>query len=235
MNIVVCCKLAPDAADIEVKRDGSISLERAEWKIGGFDLHAVESAVHLVEENGGKVMALCAGPQKINQSKLKKDLLSRGPDELYLVADEALAGADTALTASVLAQAIRKMGAVDLILFGEGSADLYFQQTGLQVGERLGLPTLNAVSKIEVEGGKLVIERSLENEVEVLEVGLPAAFSVTTDINQPRLPGMKEILKAGKKPVTEWSLADVGVSYPVENRVRCSRPWRRTGSSASTW
>jgi electron transfer flavoprotein beta subunit len=75
------------------------------------------------------------------------------------------------------------------------------------------------VSKIEVEDGKLVVERSLENEVEVLEVRLPAALSVTTDINQPRLPGMKEILKAGKKPVIEWSLADLGLTSPVQNRV----------------
>ncbi len=219
MNIVVCCKLAPDAADIEVNRDGSISLERAEWKIGGFDLHAVEAGVRLVETSAGKVMALCAGPHQINQSKLKKDLLSRGPDELYLVVDDALAGADTALTAAVLAQAIRKIGPVDLVLFGEGSADLYFQQTGLQVGERLGLPDLNAVSKIEAEDANLVVERSLENEIEVLEVPLPAALSVTTDINQPRLPGMKEILKAGKKPVIEWSLKDIGMENPAASRV----------------
>ena len=64
-----------------------------------------------------------------------------------------------------------------------------------------------------------MLERSLENEMEVLEVGLPAALSVTTDINQPRLPGMKEILKAGKKPVVEWSLADLGINSPVENKV----------------
>jgi len=211
MNIVVCCKLAPDAADIEVNKDGSISLERAEWRIGSFDLHAVEAGARLAA-GGGNLLALCAGPTRISQSKLKKDLLSRGPDELYLVVDDALAYADTAATSAVLAQAIRKLAPVDLVLFGEGSADLYFQQTGLQVGERLGIPSLNAVSKIEVEDGRLVVERSLECEVEVLEVGTPAALSLTTDINQPRLPGLKDILGAGKKPVHEWSLADIGMS-----------------------
>ena len=97
MNIVVCVKLTPDAEDIEVRPDGSISLERAEWIIGGFDLQAIEAAVRLVEALGGpeghQVIALSAGPRQINNSKLKKDLLSRGPDELVLVVDDALAQA----------------------------------------------------------------------------------------------------------------------------------------------
>jgi len=185
MNIVVCVKLTPDPSDIEVKSDGSISLERAEWSIGNFDLQAVEAAVRLAEAAAAageesKVIALSAGPEAIDQSKLKKDLLSRGPDELVMVVDDALRGADTAATAAVLAQAVRKLGPVDLVLCGEGSADLYFQQVGLQLGERLCLPTLNAISKIERDGEVLVVERDLEDEVEVLEVPLPAVLSVTT-------------------------------------------------------
>lgn len=212
MNIVVCIKLTPDAEDIEVRPDGTISLERAEWKIGSFDLQALEAGVRLAEATGGKVTALSAGPARINQSKLKKDVLSRGPDELVLVTDEALADADTYTTAGVLAAAIQKQGPVDLVLCGEGSADLYFQQAGLQLGEMLGWPTVNAVGKIELENGRLVLERSLEDEVEVLESPLPAVLSVTTDINPPRLPTMKEIINAGKKPVSEWTLADLSVA-----------------------
>ncbi len=77
MNIIVCYKLAPDAGDIEVRPDGSLSLERAEWTIGSFDLQAIEAGVRLVEAAGGKVTALSAGPRPIDNSRLKKDLLSR--------------------------------------------------------------------------------------------------------------------------------------------------------------
>jgi electron transfer flavoprotein beta subunit len=220
MNIVVCVKLTPDPSDIQVRSDGSISLERAEWTIGNFDLQAIEAGVRLAEASGGKVTALSAGPRQINNSKLKKDVLSRGPDELYIVVDEGLQDAGTAETASVLAEAVRRIGDVDLVLCGEGSADLYFQQVGLQVGEKLCLPTLNAISKIESAGeGALLVERDLEDEVEVLEVPLPAVLSVTTDINQARLPSMKEILKAGKKPVTEWTLADLELQGDVNSQV----------------
>jgi len=212
MKIVVCAKLAPDASDIEVRSDGCISLDRAEWSIGSFDLLAIEAGAQLAEASNGTLIALSAGMQRINNSKLRKDLLSRGPQELVLVADDSLAATDTAMTAHVLAAAIQKIGDVDLVLTGEGSADLYFQQTGLQVGELLGWPVFNAVCRIERTGEGVRIERSLEDEVEVLDVPLPAVLAVTTDINIPRLPSMKEILLASKKPVAEWLLTDLGVA-----------------------
>ena len=144
---------------------------------------------------------------------------------LVMVTDDALANADTAVTAEVLAQAIRKLAEsapVDLVLFGEGSADLYFQQVGLQVGERLGWPALNAISRIALgeQPGSLRVERDLEDALEVLDVPLPAALSVTTDIAQPRLPTMKMILGAARKPVTEWKLADLGLAQPPQNRLQ---------------
>jgi electron transfer flavoprotein beta subunit len=219
MNVVVCVKLTPDANDIEVLPDGSISVARAEWIIGGFDLQAIEAGVRFVETGGGKVTALSAGPRAASNSKLKKDILSRGPDELVMIVDDALQDADTYTTAQVLAQAIRGLGPVDLVLCGEGSADLYFQQVGLQVGELLGLPTLNFISKLEAAGDHLLVERNLEDEIEVLEVPLPAVLSVTTDIAQPRLPKMTDILKASKKPVTERGAADLNLPEEIRKRV----------------
>ncbi len=220
MKIVVCVKITPDAGDIEARPDGSISLEKAEWTIGGLDLQAVEAAVQLAEATSSQVIALSAGPSPVGSSKLRKDLLSRGPDELVLVVDEALRGADTAATAAVLAAAVRKIGGADLVLAGEGSADLYFQQVGLQLGERLDLPTLNAVTRIALEGDHLLVERTLEDAVEVLEAPLPAVLSLAAEVNQPRLPTMKMILMAGKKPVTQWSLADLGISSPLEESIQ---------------
>lgn len=223
MKIVVCAKLAPDASDIEVRNDGSISLDRAEWSIGSFDLQAIEAGARLAGSQGGSLTALSAGPQRINNSKLRKDLLSRGPDELVLVADDRLENADTAITARVLAEAVNRIGGVDLVLTGEGSADLYFQQVGLQVGELLGWPVFNAVSSIDVVESGLRIERSLEDETEILELPLPAVLAVTTDINTPRLPNMKDILMAGKKPVTEWTLNDLDLQGKINRAVEMIR------------
>lgn len=210
MNIIVCCKFVPDTQDIETRPDGSVSLDRAVWKISEYDLQAVEAGVRMAAATGGKLIALSVGPPRIDAAQLKKDLLSRGPEELNLVIDSNLANADTAVVSAILAEVIKQVGA-DLVLCGEGSADYYFQQTGLQVGERLGWATLNGIEVIEPMGDRVKVERLLENEIEVLDVPLPAVLTVTSSINTPPVPGMKAVLSAGKKPVKVWSLAELGL------------------------
>ena len=88
------------------------------------------------------------------------------------------------------------------MLCGMGSSDLYFQEVGVQVGTLLGVPAVNNVTGIEVLGdGVLKVERTLEDEIEVLEVALPAVLSVSSEINVPPVPAMRDIMRAGKKPV----------------------------------
>lgn len=212
MKTLVCYKLVPEEEEIEVKRDWTLDLTKAQWKIGQYDLNAVEAGMKVKEESGGKgdIVVLTVGGEMVDNSKLKKAILSRGPAQMYGIRDEALTTADSYTTASVLKAGIEKIGDVDLVLCGEGSGDIYAQQVGAVLGALLGWPTVNAVSKITPGYGKITVERSLEDGVEVLEVDLPAVACVTTDINIPRIPTMKDILGAGKKPFTIWSLAEVG-------------------------
>lgn len=111
-------------------------------------------------------------------------------------------------TASALAAAVEKIG-FDLLLFGEGSGDIYAQQVGLLTGELLQLPVINAVSHIQRDGDKIIVERTLEEELEIIELTPPAVLCVTSDINVPRIPSMKAILSAGKKAVTSWQAIDI--------------------------
>jgi electron transfer flavoprotein beta subunit len=55
------------------------------------------------------------------------------------------------------------------------------------------------------------VERSMEDYIEVLQAPLPAALTVVSEINEPRIPSLMNIMKAGKKPVTELGLADLGL------------------------
>ena len=210
MKIITCYKLVPEEQDISVKSNHTLDFSAAQWKVGEFDLNAVEAAMRVVEAAGGEVVALTAGGEIVENPKLKKAILSRGPTEMYGIQDDALAAADSYAIAQVLKAGVEKIGGADLIMCGEGSGDIYARQVGSVLGALLGWPTVNAVSEITAQDGKLIVERSLENGVEVLEVDLPAVVSVTTDINLPRIPGMKDILAAGKKPTVVWSLVDVG-------------------------
>jgi electron transfer flavoprotein beta subunit len=212
MNIITCFKVVPEEQDIMIKPNGDLAFERAKLTISNYDLNGVEAGAQLKEAHGGTLVALSVGGASINDTKLKKNVLSRGADSLYLVADESFAGMDTHQTACALKAAIEKVGEYDLVLCGEGSADLYAQQVGIQVGQLLNLPTINSVTKITVENGKMIVQRALENEVETLEVSLPAVLSVTSDINLPRIPSLKQILDAGKKTSVVWQASDINTA-----------------------
>ena len=208
MKIITCFKLVPEEQDIVVTQERSLNFDRAEAKISQFDLNAMEAAAQLTAE-GDEIVALTVGGSLLQNSKMRKDVLSRGPDSLFLVQDAQLEHSLPRDTAQALACAAKSIG-FDLMIFGEGSGDLYAQQVGLLVGELLQLPIITAVSSIQRNGGHVLVERALEDEIEVIDLPLPAVLCVTSDINTPRIPSMKAILGAGKKPVTQWQASDIG-------------------------
>lgn len=212
MRVIACCKAVPEEQDIVIAKDRQVSFDKAEWKFGAYDLNAIEAGKQIIEAVGGSLSGLCAGGKILENPKMKKDIISRGLDDLYVVADDAAENLDTLQSARVLEAAIKQMGAYDLVLCGAGSSDLYAQQVGNQLGELLGVPVVNDVNKITPEGDKVIVERAMENEIQVLEVSLPAVLSVTSEINTPRIAGMKDIIAANKKPMTKYSLSDIDVT-----------------------
>jgi electron transfer flavoprotein beta subunit len=210
MKIITCYKLVPEEQDIIVTADGNLDTSKAALKINPFDLCAVEAGVQLKGLlDNCSITAMSIGGKALANPKARKDVLSRGPDDLTVVIDEKFEQLLPHQTARVLMATAQKIG-FDLIICGDGSGDLFAQQVGLQLGELLGVANINAVSKIiSAEPGKLIVERSLDDEVEVLEVILPAVISVSADINQPTIPSMKTILAAAKKPVTSLTIADI--------------------------
>lgn len=209
MKIVVAVKVVADDQDIFVAGDRSLDYSKAHQIISAYDKNAIEAAAQLAAANeGSSVVVISAATSKATDAKLKKDILSRGVDELFMVADDSLETADSYATAQVLKGIIdEKVSDYDLILTGDGSADFYAGQVNVQLAAALGVPTINEVTGITAEGDKVVVERTLEEEVEEIEVPLPAVVAVSPSIGEPRIPGMREILAAGKKPSTVEDLS----------------------------
>ena len=202
MNIVAAFKVVPDDQDIQVSADRTLDYSKAKNTVSAYDLNAIEAAAQLASgTEGSKVVAVTVGGADIDDSKLKKNVLARGVDELYMTADDACKGLDAHAAAAALADLVAKAGEYDLILCGDGSADDYAQQVDVQLAARLGLPSVNGATKIEAGSGSVTVERTLEDVVEVVEAPLPCVVSVAPDIALPRIPGMKDILAAGKKPM----------------------------------
>lgn len=210
MKIAVTVKVLPDDQDIVATDDGKLDFSRAKNVISTYDLNAIEAAAQLAEAQGAELVAVSVGPARIDDTKTRKNILSRGAESLHILADDALELADSRVTGKALAAIIKKIGDIDLVVCGDGSADLYAQQVDVQIAEALGLPNVNAVVSMKVEDGALVADRILETEKETARVSLPAVIAVSPDIALPRIAGMKDILAAGKKPVTSYSLDDLG-------------------------
>ena len=201
MNIAVAVKVVPDDQDIAVAADRTLDYSKAHQVVSEYDLNAIEAAALLAEDAGATLYAVSASNAKADDLKVKKSILSRGPAELCMIADDAFAFADARVTARALATLVRGIGEVDLVVCGDGSADMYAGQVDVQLADALGLPVVTAVSAVSVEGAVATCDRMLETQLQTVQVDLPAVISVVPDIALPRIPGMKDILAAGKKPM----------------------------------
>ncbi len=123
-----------------------------------------------------------------------------------LISDAAFEGSDALATTHILAQAIKKLGDVDLVVFGKQAID---GDTGLVpagVARRLGWPLLSYVAKIdELDPGSksIKVTRLLEQGRQSVGSKLPAVISVVKEINEPRYPSFMNIRKASKLQIPD--------------------------------
>ena len=200
-TIVACFKWVVDEAYIRRDAGGALDFSSVDYKIGEYDRNAIEEAVRQRDAGGGgNVIGVTVGTPE--SAKGVKDGLSRGMDQAFFVSDPSFKDLEPSQTAAILAEVIRsRILQYDLIACGEGSSDLYAQQVGPRLAELLGIPCVCFVQKLSIEGGRLRAERRVEDGVEVVEAPLPALVTVLPDINTPRIPGVRDTLMAGKKPV----------------------------------
>ena len=229
MNIVVCVKYVPDAqSDRSFNDDTTTDREGVDGLLSELDEYAVEEALKIVEAGEGEVTVLTMGPDEASDA-IKK-ALQMGADKGVHVKDDALHGSDAAATSLVLSKAIEKLDEVDLVLTGMGSTDGVMSVLPAMLSERLGLPQVTLVSELTVEGGTVTGRRDGDAASETIVASLPAVVSVTDQINEPRYPSFKGIMAAKKKPLEEWSLADLGVDA---GQVGLAAAWTTVDSYAA--
>jgi electron transfer flavoprotein beta subunit len=210
--VVACFKWVVDEAYIRRGAGGALDLSSVDYKIGEYDRNAIEEAVRLRDAGGGSVIGVTVGAPE--SAKGVKDGLSRGMDQVFFVSDPSFKDLEPSQTAAILAEVIRtRIPKYDLITCGEGSSDLYAQQVGPRLAELLRIPCICFVQKLSLEGEKLVVDRRVEDGIEVVEAPLPALVTVLPDINTPRIPGVKDTLMAGKKPVTTVKKEELAGSF----------------------
>lgn len=211
MNIVVCVKYVPDAQSERTfnESDNTTDREGVDGLLSELDEYAVEEALKIVEAGEGEVTVLTVGPDAAAEAV--KKALQMGAHKGVHINDEAIHGSDAPATSLVLAEAVKKIGTPDIVMTGMASTDGTMSVVPAMLAERLGLPQVTFASELTVDGGSVKIRRDGDTASETIEASLPALISVTDQINEPRYPSFKGIMAAKKKPVEEWTLADLGV------------------------
>ncbi len=205
MNIVVCIKQVPETTEVRINPEtNTLMREGVKAIINPFDMYAIEEALRLKERFGGKIMIITMGPPQADQAL--REAISMGADEGYLVCDRAFAGSDTWATSYTLAGAIRKLGQFDLIICGKQASDGDTAQVGPGISTHLNIPQVTYVKKIEEATDKLMrVERMLEEGFEIIETPLPALLTVVKEINEPRIPSLKGLMRAKSAKITMFT------------------------------
>jgi electron transfer flavoprotein beta subunit len=213
MRIAVCLKQVPDTeARLRVGKDGRwIEEEDLPFVVNESDEYALEEALRIAEKSGGEVVVVSLGPERVREA-LRKALALGAASAVHL-ADPAFRGGDAIATGRALAAAVRRES-FDLVLTGSQSDDLGAGATATIVAGELGWPHAWLVMGVEIEeGGTLRVVREMESGTnEILRLKLPAVVEVQAGINHPRYASLKGIMAAKKKPVAEWTPADLGLA-----------------------
>lgn len=205
-NSVVLVKQVPDTSNISgqvMKEDGTVNRAKLPAIFNFEDKVALEFALQIKDQCGGKVTAVTMGPPRA--SDILRECLYMGADEAYLITDRKFAGADTLATSYVLSEAIKKIGSFDFVFAGRQAIDGDTAQVGPQTAEKLGIPQITYVEQIiNVKDDSVRVRRKIDGGYEILDSTLPVLMTVLKDSAEPRPFSAKRVMACkGAKSLLE--------------------------------
>ena len=227
LNIIVCIKVVIDpeapASTFKIDPEGHrvIPGQGVPPVLNPYDENSLEAALRIKEKQPGKITVISAG-KSIPKAVVKKSL-AVGADELIVIEDGIFEDADSYTTACLLAAAIRKLGTFDLILAGRMASDTNGGQVGPGMAELLGIACVTVAQKIEVNGGRVRIERAMADGHEVVEVSLPCLVTVSHEMGELRQATVKGLMAAQKQPFTTWKVSDLSINAATGRKSKALR------------
>ncbi|MFW5858656.1 MAG: electron transfer flavoprotein subunit beta/FixA family protein [Planctomycetota bacterium] len=209
MRVVVCVKQVPDTGDVRIDPDrGTLIREGIASVLNPLDSYAVETAVRLARAHGGSAIALSMGPPQAEA--VCREAIARGCDEAVLLTDRVFAGADTWATSHVLARAIDRLGAVDLVLCGKMAVDGDTAQVGPGIATHLGWPQAIDCKAITAEDGAVHATVLTDQGDEDLRLPTPALCTVLKEACIPRLSDLVQAMHARRTSIPHWDHTAIG-------------------------
>ncbi|HEC49882.1 MAG TPA: electron transfer flavoprotein beta subunit/FixA family protein [Candidatus Desulfofervidus auxilii] len=208
MKYIVCLKQVPETEGVKINPEtGTLIREGVKSIINPYDLYALEAALQMKKQYGGEIIVLSMGPPQVEEAL--REAISYGADEAILLCDKAFAGADTLATSYTLAQAIKKIGNFDVIFCGKQAIDGETAQVGPELAQRLDIPYITYIRKIELKNNTLLVERLLDDGYQVVQINLPALLTVIKEIGEPPLPSIRGKMRAKKAKILLWTTQEI--------------------------
>jgi electron transfer flavoprotein beta subunit len=211
MKIIVAIKQVPER-DAQVRIDSTgkwIEETDIQWALNESDAYALEEALQLKEKNGGEVVVVSAGPERVGSTI--REALAKGADRAIHIDADDLGQRDALGVARLLAGAV-KPESPDLVLTGLQSDDLGYGQTGVILAELLGLPHASLILHVEKTEGGLTVKRELEEGwFQNIELPTPAVLTIQSGGNKLRYATLMGIKRAKTKEMKRVSPGELGV------------------------
>ena len=209
MKIIVCIKQVPNTTEIKIDpvkntliRDGVPSI------INPDDKTAIEVALRLKEKHGAEVVVLTMGP--LQAEKALREALAMGADQAYLLSDRAFAGSDTLATSTIIAAAVKKLGA-DLVLCGRQAIDGDTAQVGPQIAEHLDIPQITYAAAVDYDEERetIIVKRQFEDRYQTLEAKGLCLITVLSTLGTPRYMNVWDMVAQDEKEIGIITFADL--------------------------
>ena len=201
MRIIVCVKQVPDTQKVQVDPVTGVLIRNGiDTKMNPYDLYALETALRIKEKTDAEIHVISMGPDAAKAVLVES--MAMGADEAWLLSDRRFAGADVLATSFTLAQGIKAIGDVDLILCGKQTTDGDTAQVGPAIGEVLNMPHVSWVRKlIDAYDKGLVVQQEMMDSVADVRLNYPCLLTVEKGIFEPGLPSYLKMKEARKKEI----------------------------------
>ncbi len=199
MKILVCVSKTPETTSKISFTDGGSEFDTngVNFIMNPYDeWYALVRALELKEKAGGSVTILNVGPAA-NDAVIRKGLAIGADNAVRINAEPQSA----LFTAKEIANYAKSEG-FDLVMFGKETIDYNGSEVGAMVAELLDMPYISFANHLEIDGNKATISRDIEGGTEVAEVETPFALSASKGLAEQRIPNMRGIMMAKRKPLT---------------------------------
>lgn len=204
MEIVVLLKPVPDLDKIKISRGQGQIFETGKQLMNSYDRVGLQLAMDLKQKHGGNVsvISIC----DIAKTDILREAYAMGANTCFNLWEESFIANDSFVNTKLFGMAIKKIGAVDLVICGAKSDSGFGGQTGPRLAEYLALPQATSVTKVEILEKMIKVENKNYKEKTLL---LPALITVDHSVAVPKIPNALNIMKAFKKEINVWSLTDL--------------------------